>query len=87
MKPIQKLTQNFLDMLQDKIDNGSSSLNSPLIFKKMEILLNHAEDARDVKLILLKFLDDDKCKNTIRAHINKKYPHLKDTLDKMLILK
>jgi len=55
MRPIQKLMQNFLDLLQDKIDNGSNSLNSPLIFKKMEILLNHAEDARDVKLILLNF--------------------------------
>jgi len=84
VRPIQRLTQNFLDMLQSKIDSGSGS---PVIFKKMEILLNHAEDSRDVKLILLKFLDDDKCKNTIRGHINKKYPHLKDTLDKLLILK
>lgn len=82
MKQIARLTQNFLDMLESKINAG----NTTLVGKILEVKMNHAECERDVKLILLEYMKDDRVKDKLRDIVKKKYPHLMDTLDKLLIL-
>lgn len=83
MRKIAKLTQDFLDMLESKIRAG----NTNLVSKILEIKMNHTEDERDVKLVLIEFIYDDNIKNKLKDIVKKKYPHLVDTLDKLLILK
>ena len=84
MKPIAKLTQNFIDKLNNIIESGNSS--DAIKYKVMDVMLNHTEDNRDIKILFLKYLEDGKEEN-LRNHIKNKYPHLLNILDKMLILK
>lgn len=80
-------------MLDSKIRAGNAT--DALVFKKMDVLLHHAEDNKDMKLIILdtiKFIEnrvrvDDRCIDKLKKYIETKYPHMKDTIDKLLLLK
>lgn len=84
MRPYAKLTVDFVFMLEDKIRSGSGHA---MIFKQMDIAFNHCECEKDFKIVLLKYLDDDRVKDKLKDHVKKKYPHMISMLDKMLILR
>lgn len=50
---------------------------------KFDVLMLRAKDEHDVKVLFLKFIH----RNDLREHVKNRYPHLKDILDKLLILK
>jgi len=50
---------------------------------EFDVLMLRTKDEHDVKILFLKFMH----RNDLRDHVKNKYPHLKDILDKLLILK
>lgn len=83
MKEISGSTKKFIDFLEGKINSGSGVA---LKFKIISIMLNHAENDRDRKLILMKHITDDQVKNKLCKYMNDNHPHLLDMVEKLLIL-
>jgi len=87
MKEIPKHTQKFIDFLENKVANVSSNQAGPLKWKLITTLFNQAEDLRDIKLILLKYIDDEHVKDKLITYMKDKYPDYVGIVEKLILLK
>lgn len=80
MKPIPTLSQNFIKFLESKINNGT---NASILFKYLDTLFNYAENDKDIKTIILPYMENDIIMNKLSIYFDKQCSDKKEIFEKV----